>query len=163
MKGLAFILGVGCLVAEVLVWGLMEDLAQALHDAPDILPKLRVYNVGGPNKKCGPDAYQYIVENHPRLWIIEANSTYRGYFVGGIGLYLCAVVEGYQLVDVPPNPPLRAELESLTLAQLVARLEPGAPDAASRVDRNNPRRLIRASEIDVRRIQAETASHASFG
>jgi hypothetical protein len=68
---------------HVLVWGLMEDLAQALHDAPDILPKLRVYYIGGPNKKWGPDAYQYIVENHPRLWIIEANSTYRGYFVGG--------------------------------------------------------------------------------
>jgi hypothetical protein len=67
----------------VLVWGLPEDLAQALHDAPDILPKLRVYWIGGPNKKWSPDAYQYMVENHPELWIIEANSTYRGYFVGG--------------------------------------------------------------------------------
>ena len=69
------------------------------------------------------------------------------FLVGGTGLYLSAVVEGYQLVDVPPNPPLRAELESLTLAQLVARLEQAAPDAASRIDRNNPRRLIRAIEI----------------
>jgi len=67
----------------VLVWGLIEDLAQALHDAPDILPKLRVYWIGGPNKKWSPDAYQYIVENHPELWIIESNATYRGWFVGG--------------------------------------------------------------------------------
>jgi hypothetical protein len=67
----------------VLTWGLIEDLAQALHDAPDILPKLRVYWIGGPNKKWSPDAYQYIVENHPKLWIIESNSTYRGWFVGG--------------------------------------------------------------------------------
>lgn len=67
----------------VLVWGLIEDLAQALHDAPDILPKLRVYWIGGPNKKWSPDAYQYIVENHPKLWIIECNATYRGWFVGG--------------------------------------------------------------------------------
>jgi hypothetical protein len=67
----------------VLVWGLLEDVAQALHDAPEILPKLRVYYIGGPNKKWGSDAYQYIVENHPNLWMIEANSTYRGYFVGG--------------------------------------------------------------------------------
>jgi hypothetical protein len=44
---------------------------------------LRVYWVGGPNKKWGPHQYQYIVENHPSLWIIEANSTYRGWFVGG--------------------------------------------------------------------------------
>jgi hypothetical protein len=68
---------------HVLVWGGIEDLAQALHDAPDILPKLRVYWIGGPNKKWSPDAYQYIVDHHPELWIIESNATYRGWFVGG--------------------------------------------------------------------------------
>lgn len=67
---------------QVLVWGGIEDLAQALHDAPDILPKLRVYFIGGPNKKWSVNAYQYIVENHPQLWIIEANSTYRGWSNG---------------------------------------------------------------------------------
>ena len=67
----------------VLAWGLLEDLAQALHDAPDILPKLRVYWIGGPNKKWSPDAYQYIADHHPNLWMIEANATYRGWFVGG--------------------------------------------------------------------------------
>lgn len=68
---------------HVLIWGGIEDLAQALHDAPDILPKLRVYYIGGPNKKWGPDAYHYIATNHPTLWIIEANATYRGWFTGG--------------------------------------------------------------------------------
>lgn len=68
---------------RVLVWGGIEDLAQALHDAPDILPKLRVYYIGGPNKKWGPNAYHYIATHHPMLWMIEANSTYRGWFVGG--------------------------------------------------------------------------------
>ena len=67
----------------VLGWGGIDDVAQALHDAPDILPKLRVYWIGGPNKKWGPDQYQYIVDNHPDLWIIEVNATYRGWFVGG--------------------------------------------------------------------------------
>lgn len=67
----------------ILGWGGIEDVAQALHDAPDILPKLRMYWVAGPNKKWGPHQYQYVVENHPELWIIEANSTYRGWFVGG--------------------------------------------------------------------------------
>jgi hypothetical protein len=61
----------------------LEDLTQALHDAPEILPKLRVYWIGGPNKKWGPGAHQYLVEHCPDLWIIEANSTYRGWFVGG--------------------------------------------------------------------------------
>jgi len=68
---------------HILIWGGIEDLAQALHDAPDILPKLRVYWIGGPNKKWAPDAYQYIVENHPQLRIIESNAAYRGWFVGG--------------------------------------------------------------------------------
>lgn len=36
----------------VLVWGTLEDVAQALHDAPDIAPRLRVYWIGGPNKKA---------------------------------------------------------------------------------------------------------------
>ncbi|MBW3628646.1 MAG: DUF1593 domain-containing protein [Gemmatimonadetes bacterium] len=67
----------------VLVWGGIEDLAQALHDAPDILPKLRVYFIGGPNKKWSADAYQYIATHHQRLSIIESNATYRGWFVGG--------------------------------------------------------------------------------
>lgn len=68
---------------HVLVWGGLEDLAQALHDAPDILPKLRVHYIGGPNKKWSPDAYHYIATQHPGLWIIESNATYRGWFTGG--------------------------------------------------------------------------------
>jgi hypothetical protein len=67
----------------VLVWGGLEDLAQALHDAPDILPKLRVYFIGGPNKMWSIDAYNYLEREHPRLWLIEANATYRGWFTGG--------------------------------------------------------------------------------
>lgn len=67
----------------VLVWGGLEDLAQALHDAPDILPKLRVHFIGGPNKKWSPDAYHYLATRHPTLWLIESNATYRGWFTGG--------------------------------------------------------------------------------
>jgi Protein of unknown function (DUF1593) len=67
----------------VLVWGGITDVAQALHDAPDILPKLRVYFIGSPNKQGSVDAYNYIEENFPKLWMIENNATYRGWFNGG--------------------------------------------------------------------------------
>ncbi|WP_284645273.1 nucleoside hydrolase-like domain-containing protein [Paenibacillus silviterrae] len=67
----------------ILIWGLLEDLAQALHDDPSIEEKLRVYYIGGPNKKWGLNAYEYIRTHFPNLWIIENNSTYRGWFVGG--------------------------------------------------------------------------------
>ena len=64
----------------VLVWGGLEDLAQALHDAPDIEGKIRVYWIGGPNKKWSVNSYTFIVSNFPNLWFIEANATYRGLF-----------------------------------------------------------------------------------
>ena len=67
----------------VLVWGTIEDVAQALHDHPPIKNKLRVYFIAGPNKKWGTAAYNYIEQNHPDLWMIENNSTYTGWFVGG--------------------------------------------------------------------------------
>lgn len=63
----------------VLVWGTLEDLAQALHDAPDIESNIKVYYIGGPNKKWGTNSYAYIVENFPNLWIIENDATYRGF------------------------------------------------------------------------------------
>ena len=65
----------------VLVWGGLEDLAQALHDAPEIKKKIKVYWIGGPNKKWSVNAYSYIAENHADLWMIEANATYRGWFM----------------------------------------------------------------------------------
>ncbi len=68
-------------VLWVLVWGGLEDLAQALHDAPEIAAKIRVYWIGGPNKKWSVNAYTYLAENHPGLWMIEANATYRGWFM----------------------------------------------------------------------------------
>jgi hypothetical protein len=65
----------------VLVWGGLEDVAQALHDDPGIKENIRVYWIGGPNKKWSVNAYAYIAENHPDLWMIEANATYRGWFI----------------------------------------------------------------------------------
>ncbi len=64
----------------VLVWGGLEDLAQALHDAPDIQSKIKVYWIGGPNKKWSANTYAYIAENFPDLWFIEVNSSYYGFF-----------------------------------------------------------------------------------
>lgn len=64
----------------ILVWGGLEDLAQALHDAPEIQSKIRVYWIGGPNKKWSANSYAYIAENFPNLWFIEVNSSYYGFF-----------------------------------------------------------------------------------
>ena len=68
----------------ILVWGGLDDLAQALHDAPEIQNKIRVYWIGGPNKKWSVNSYAYIAANFPRLWFIECNSSYYGFFSEGI-------------------------------------------------------------------------------
>lgn len=64
----------------ILVWGGLEDVAQALHDAPEIQNKIKVYWIGGPNKKWSPNSYAYIVANFPKLWFIEANASFNGFF-----------------------------------------------------------------------------------
>ncbi|MDR2938517.1 MAG: DUF1593 domain-containing protein [Prevotellaceae bacterium] len=64
----------------VLVWGGLEDVAQALHDAPEIQNHIRVYWIGGPNKKWSANSYAYIAENFPKLWFIEVNASYYGFF-----------------------------------------------------------------------------------
>lgn len=64
----------------VLGWGGLEDIAQALHDAPDIRKKIKIYWIGGPNKKWSANSYTYIVANFPDLWFIEVNSSYYGFF-----------------------------------------------------------------------------------
>lgn len=63
----------------LLVWGGLDDVAQALHDAPEIADKLRIYWIGGPNKKWSVNSYLYLVEHYPNLWFIECNATYRGF------------------------------------------------------------------------------------
>lgn len=65
----------------ILGWGGLDDIAQALHDAPDIASKIRIHWIGGPNKKWSLPSYCYIVENFPNLWFIEDNESYRG-FIG---------------------------------------------------------------------------------
>jgi tRNA dimethylallyltransferase len=69
------------------------------------------------------------------------------FLVGGTGLYISAVVEGYELVDVPPNEELRAKLDALPLPQLLAHLQQLDPEATRGIDTQNRRRLIRAIEV----------------
>jgi tRNA dimethylallyltransferase len=71
--------------------------------------------------------------------------------VGGSGLYVRAVLEGWTIPRVPPNPALRAVLEKeakrrgeAVLHRWLATLD---PPAAERIDPRNVRRVIRALEV----------------
>src|SRR5256886_14447457 len=63
--------------------------------------------------------------------------------VGGTGLYVRALLDGLDLASLPHDPELRARLEAEDPATLHDRLRAIDPDAASRVDPRNRRRLVR--------------------
>jgi len=70
--------------------------------------------------------------------------------VGGTGLYIRAVVDGFTIPAVPPDPTLRARLEieeEHAPGRLHARLQRVDPLAAGRIHPRNVRRLIRALEV----------------
>ena len=67
----------------ILVWGSITDVAQALHDDPSIKPRLRVYFISSWNRRMDPAARDYIIQKHPDLWLVEADTTFRGMYVGG--------------------------------------------------------------------------------
>ena len=67
-------------------------------------------------------------------------------FCGGTGLYFKAYLDG--LGEAPPSDEkLRAELEAAPLAELLRELEQRDPVTFARIDRNNPRRVVRAVEV----------------
>jgi tRNA dimethylallyltransferase len=66
--------------------------------------------------------------------------------VGGSGLYIKALTHG--LTPLPTaSPKLRERLNQLSARELCVRLETLDPETARSIDKNNPRRLIRAVEI----------------
>ncbi|HLF75906.1 MAG TPA: tRNA (adenosine(37)-N6)-dimethylallyltransferase MiaA [Dehalococcoidia bacterium] len=70
---------------------------------------------------------------------------------GGSGQYVWALLEGWQVPRIAPDIALRRELDAVAAKEgapaLQARLASLDPQAAARLDPNNPRRLIRAIEL----------------
>jgi tRNA dimethylallyltransferase len=73
------------------------------------------------------------------------------FLVGGTGQWIHAVVEGWRVPRVPPDPQLRADLQAeadlFGSQQLHARLAEVDPTAAAKIDCRNVRRVIRALEV----------------
>lgn len=91
------------------------------------------------------------------VWVAEARRTVpqvaaRGHLpmlVGGSGLYLSALLDGYSFglaADSAQRAQLAAELEVVGVAPLAERLRRIDPSAARRIDLLNPRRVTRALE-----------------
>ena len=91
------------------------------------------------------DAAQFI--RRAQLAVAEIKS--RGHvpvFCGGTGLYFKAFLSG--LGEAPSaNPGLRAELEAVPFEALLRELRERDPEAYGKIDKQNPRRVIRAVEV----------------
>jgi tRNA dimethylallyltransferase len=88
-------------------------------------------------------AYAAIAEIHQRQRL--------PILVGGTGQWVQAVIEGWGIPRVPPDPVLRASLEAKAEAigaeALHAQLTAIDPEAAKKLDPRNVRRVIRALEV----------------
>ena len=82
---------------------------------------------------------------------------------GGTGLYAEAVLRGYHLPDVPPNPSLREELRGEPLDELRVRLSSYGP-LHNTTDLDSAQRAIRAIEIAeyIREQKASGIDHTEY-
>ena len=68
------------------------------------------------------------------------------FLVGGTGLYINSVVDGYNIVKAEPDMKLRAEIEEKSLDELIKILNEKASSMLEKLDLNNKRRVERAVE-----------------
>lgn len=117
----------------------VEDRKRFRHHLIDIIDPSDEYSVALYVRQAR-DAIAHVLERG-RIPIV----------VGGTGQYVWALLEGWNVPEVSPNPLLRDELQARMaregLHTLVKELEKVAPIAARRIDLANPRRVIRALEL----------------
>jgi tRNA dimethylallyltransferase len=80
------------------------------------------------------------------------------FLAGGTGLYVKAVLEGWQIPGVSPDRKFRYNIEKRAsdgkIDELYQELIAADPDAAAKIDRRNVRRVIRALEVHASTGQA---------
>ena len=100
-----------------------------------------------------PDASYSVADFQQQAAELILQITERGNLpivVGGTGLYIKALLEGYRFSSVEENPELRRKLEAFAAEKgndkLFERLEKEDPAAAARLHPNDVRRVVRALE-----------------
>jgi len=115
--------------------------------AADLRAKVRHHLIGEIPLGEKFDAGRYRELALERVRDIEARGK-RALVVGGTGLYVRALTHG--LAELPESDPdLRRELDALTLTQLQEKYRALDPLGMERIDRQNPRRLVRAIEVSL--------------
>lgn len=114
---------------------------------PADVPRYKLLDVADPWDQFGLGAWIRLASNE----LQDAWAACRSVIVvGGTGLYVRALFEGYASVDSQPDPALRAQLSEeaakIGAQGMFERLQELAPEVSKKVDAANPRRVLRALE-----------------
>ena len=119
-----------------------HEMSLVPHHLVDIIDPGEVFSL----VQFQETAYRVIDDIHSRYKV--------PFLVGGSGLYVKAVLENWQIPRVLPDPKFRYNAEKIAdeegvdgLYQQLVRID---PNAASKIDPNNLRRIIRALEVHTR-------------
>lgn len=90
--------------------------------------------------------------------------------VGGTGFYLNSIINPPESLEVPPNPSLRSNLDTLSVQELQTKLQVIdllKLNQMNESDKANPRRLVRAIEVALHPVKTNTTKsvfhHLSIG
>ncbi|MFA5124443.1 MAG: tRNA (adenosine(37)-N6)-dimethylallyltransferase MiaA [Patescibacteria group bacterium] len=115
-----------------------QDSSKVPYALIDIIEPMTAFNVA---------KYQKLAKKA----IGEAVSQgYQPFLVGGTGLYIDAIIKGYQFnqeISAEKQKQVRNKLDKLSLTRLLARLKKVDPITYQKIDQKNRRRVQRALEI----------------
>ena len=98
---------------------------------------------------ANPNDY-FSMANFQRLAYEAIDSTIergnRAFLVGGTGLYVNSVVDGYNVSDVPVDMNIRNKVMAMSLEECLTLLQKENPTAYDKIDKNNKVRVERALE-----------------
>ncbi|GAC1435733.1 MAG: tRNA (adenosine(37)-N6)-dimethylallyltransferase MiaA [Ktedonobacteraceae bacterium] len=112
-----------------------EEQALVPHHLLDIVEPSEIYTVSHFQHAALSIIYAILARQHIP------------FLVGGSPHYIQAVVDNLDMPQVAPQPALRAQLEQRPLLDLLQELQERDPRSFAVIDRNNPRRVIRALEV----------------
>lgn len=98
---------------------------------------------------CEPNDYYSLLDFQTQAYDAIDDITSRGMvpmLVGGTGLYINSVVDGYDIRKENLDPAVRRQIQEKSIGELIAFLKERNPEALNGMDLKNKRRLERAAE-----------------
>lgn len=112
-----------------------KEMGSIKHHAIDILPPQAKFSV-----------FEFVKLTKDLIEQISAKGK-NPIIVGGTGLYVKALTEGYDFGGESVSQQSREDLDKMTNQELVSLLKTLNPEILDKIDLNNKRRLVRAVEI----------------